>query len=47
MYDLIENMLSENHKIAKYQIQKYWLDIEQLDDYSLAQDVYEKHLKEQ
>ena len=47
MDNLIEKMLSENIKIAKYQIKKYWLDIGKLDDYSKAQDVYEKHFKGQ
>jgi NDP-mannose synthase len=46
MDTLIQLMLSQNHPITHYPITEYWLDIGKLEDYTKAQDVYEKHFKE-
>ena len=43
MDKLIEKMLAEKIRIAKYEINDYWLDIGQIDDYQKAQEIYEKH----
>ena len=40
---LIEKMLTDKIKIAKYEINDYWLDIGQIDDYQKAQEIYDKH----
>ena len=47
MDDLIQNLLSIGIKISKYEIKEYWLDIGKLDDYSKAQEAYNKHFKGQ
>ena len=47
MDTLIEKMLSEKQKIAKYEIEEYWLDIGQMKDFNHAQEVYETHFKGQ
>lgn len=43
MDHLIDKMLSERIPVAKYQIQEYWLDIGQVDDYEKAQEIYKTH----
>jgi len=45
MDDLIKKMLDKKMNVAKYAIKEYWLDIGQIDDYSKAQDIYDKHFK--
>jgi NDP-sugar pyrophosphorylase family protein len=45
MNTLIKDMLSKGLPIAKYEIEEYWLDVGQIDDYYKAQDIYEKHFK--
>ena len=37
MDKLIKNLLAQNKKVAKYEIQEYWLDIGQYPDYEKAQ----------
>ncbi len=46
MDHLIKSLLAHKLKIAKYDLQEYWLDIGRIDDYEKAQDVYEKHFSE-
>lgn len=43
MDELILALLHNNRKIIHYNISEYWLDIGKLEDYSLAQEIYEKH----
>ena len=43
MDNLILQMLNENIPITKYDINEYWLDIGQVDDYEKAQEIYQKH----
>jgi len=43
MDNLIQEMLTENSKVAKYKIEEYWLDIGRIDDYEQAQEIYNKH----
>ncbi|MCX7735854.1 MAG: sugar phosphate nucleotidyltransferase [Candidatus Kapabacteria bacterium] len=45
MDKLILKMLELKKPIAKYEISEYWLDIGQIDDYQLAQDVYETYFR--
>ena len=40
---LIKKMLAGNRKIARYLMSEYWLDIGQMEDYSIAQSAYQKH----
>ncbi len=47
MDNLIEKMLNNSEKIAKYEITEYWLDIGQVDDYQKAQEVYKTHFCEE
>ena len=42
MDTLIEDMLAQNLKITKYDIEEYWLDIGRVDDFKEAQEVYEE-----
>jgi len=42
MDQLIKRMLSDGEKIAKYQINEYWLDIGVIDDYKDVQEIYNK-----
>ena len=46
MDDLIQNLLSKNIPIAKYEMDEYWLDIGKIDDYEKAQTEFNKHLNE-
>lgn len=46
MDKLIQNYLKNNVKVAKYEMKEYWLDIGRLNDYEQAQDIYEKHFKD-
>jgi NDP-sugar pyrophosphorylase family protein len=43
---LIKDMLAKNKPITKYEIEEYWLDIGRIEDYTKAQDIYQKHFKE-
>lgn len=43
---LIKTMLEKKMPVAKYEIKEYWLDIGRVDDYQIAQDIYDKHFKE-
>ena len=43
MDTLIQKMLNMNHKISKYEIKEYWLDIGQVADYEKAQEIYKEH----
>lgn len=46
MDTLIKKMISLNMKIAKYDIEEYWLDIGRVDDYNKAQEIYKEHFEE-
>jgi NDP-sugar pyrophosphorylase family protein len=46
MDSLIRRMLEDNIPIGKYEIEEYWLDIGQIEDYEKAQAAYESHFKE-
>ena len=46
MDSLIKSFLKQKIQIAKYEMNEYWLDIGQIQDYEKAQDIYEKHFKE-
>jgi NDP-sugar pyrophosphorylase family protein len=37
---LIRNMLAGGHKISRYLVHEYWIDIGQIDDYSQAKTIY-------
>jgi NDP-sugar pyrophosphorylase family protein len=43
---LIKDMLAKSKPIAKYEIEEYWLDIGKIEDYTKAQEIYQKHFKE-
>jgi NDP-mannose synthase len=43
MDTLIKNMIASKMKIAKYELEEYWLDIGRVDDYQKAQNEYMKH----
>ena len=45
MDTLIEDMLSKDLKITKYDIVEYWLDIGRVDDFQEAQKVYKNNFK--
>ena len=45
MDNLITHLLEKKHKISKYEIMEYWLDIGRLSDYERAQDDYSKYFK--
>jgi NDP-mannose synthase len=45
MDKLMQTMLDRGMPIAKYEMQEYWLDIGQVEDYQKAQDVYGRHFK--
>lgn len=42
---LIKAMLGQSIPVVKYEIQEYWLDIGRIDDYKMAQELYETHFK--
>jgi len=42
---LIKMMIDKGLPIAKYEMNEYWLDIGQIDDYEKAQDIYKTHFK--
>jgi NDP-mannose synthase len=42
MDGLINDMLSQNLPITKFQIESYWLDIGQISDYQKAQEIYKE-----
>jgi len=43
---LIKEMLRRPLPVVKYEMEEYWLDIGQITDYEKAQDIYQKHFKE-
>lgn len=43
MDTLILQLLENGSKISKYDINEYWLDIGQVEDYKKAQDIYKKN----
>jgi NDP-sugar pyrophosphorylase family protein len=43
MDSLIKGMLEAGHKVSRYLIQGYWIDIGQIEDYSKAREVYAQH----
>lgn len=43
---LIKKLIQDNIPVCKYEINEYWLDIGQIEDYNKAQEVYETHFKE-
>jgi NDP-mannose synthase len=45
MDHLIKGLLSQKQKIAKYEIEEYWLDIGRVKDYEIAQKSYKKFFK--
>lgn len=45
MDKLIKEMLAKADPIIKYEIQDYWLDIGQINDYQKANEIYEEFLK--
>ncbi len=44
---LIKDMVSKKMKVAKYKIKDYWLDIGRIEDYSTAQDAYNKYFSDE
>ncbi len=40
---LIQKMLKMDHKISKYEVKEYWLDIGQISDYEKAQKIYKDY----
>jgi len=45
MDHLILELLNERHPIARYLMKEYWLDIGRIDDYTEAQEAYERHFR--
>lgn len=45
MDDLIEALLAAGQPISRWQIEDYWLDIGQVDDYSKAKEEYSMHFE--
>ncbi len=45
MDKLIKELLAKGRKVAKHEIEEYWLDIGQIHDYEKAQEVYSTHFK--
>ena len=45
MDKLILKMLAENSSVTKYELKEYWLDIGRINDYNKAQEIYQKHFK--
>jgi NDP-sugar pyrophosphorylase family protein len=45
MDSLIKKLLAERKRVAGYEIEEYWLDIGQVDDYHKAQEVYETYFR--
>jgi len=43
---LIKSMLRDGVPVAKYEIQRYWLDIGRIDDFNKAQDIYNSYFKD-
>lgn len=46
MDQLIKKLLSKEMKVAKFEINNYWLDIGRLNDYEKAQNIYEQYFKD-
>ena len=40
----MQKLLKKKEKIAKYEIDEYWLDIGRADDFEKAQEDYEKFI---
>lgn len=40
---LIKDLLAGGHKVGKYLMQEYWLDIGRVEDYNTAQEAYKQH----
>lgn len=45
MDKLIKDLLAKGRRVAKYEIEEYWLDIGQIGDYEKAQQIYSTHFK--
>lgn len=45
MDTLIKNMLKDGIPVARYLMKDFWLDIGRIEDYSQAQEAYDKHFK--
>jgi len=43
MDHLLKRMIAEARKVYRHQIQEYWLDIGQIEDYSKAREAYQVH----
>jgi NDP-sugar pyrophosphorylase family protein len=46
MDTLIMTMLTQKMPVSKYELEEYWLDIGQMDDYEEAQKAYRTHFKD-
>jgi NDP-sugar pyrophosphorylase family protein len=44
---LLRKMLQENLPITKYELDEYWLDIGQIEDYEKAQNIYQDYFAEE
>jgi NDP-sugar pyrophosphorylase family protein len=40
---LLRKMLQENLHVTKYELEEYWLDIGQIQDYEKAQNIYQDY----
>ncbi|MDD3050186.1 MAG: sugar phosphate nucleotidyltransferase [Candidatus Cloacimonetes bacterium] len=47
MDNLILKMIELGHKISRFDIKEYWLDIGRVDDFNQAQEIYNTHFKDQ
>lgn len=43
MDHLIQGLINNSIKIAKYELEEYWLDIGRIKDYETAQSIYQEH----
>jgi NDP-sugar pyrophosphorylase family protein len=46
MDEMIRNMLAQGRPVVKYEMEEYWLDIGQIEDYTKAQKEYEAQFRE-
>jgi NDP-mannose synthase len=46
MDQLIKLMIGNNNKVAKYELNEYWLDIGRIKDWEKAQDIYQEHFND-
>lgn len=44
---LIQKYLDLNEKVAKYEMDEYWIDIGRIDDYQKAQEMYGEYFKDE